>query len=385
MSEDKKRAPETAISETPNKHLSAPNTPYYIIKEDNCQEVLSKPSKELQRMSPKKELTGALSKSYQRLGLLNRANFVNHCGDYLQFLVPVNDNKFGESKLITANFCRDRLCPLCTYRKTLRTFNQLSSIMHVIGDEYRFLMLTLTIPNVIGDELQNTITKLMKGIDRLFKRSRVKNAVKGYFRALEVTRNEVNGTYHPHYHFILAVNKSYFKNNEYIKRDEWLKYWQDSMNDYTITQVDIRAIKPSQAKKEGSQPTHNIYEKAVAEVGKYTLKSEDYIFVSEPQLMDEVVSTINKALHGRRLVHLSGIFKKTAKDLKIDFDDPILTDEVDEPLTHFLVITYGWTIGFNSKPMYKAKTIEHMNTCSHNGEIVLRKYHIYDKKHSNMT
>lgn len=376
MKDDKKRAPETAISETPNKHISAPNTPYYIIKKDNCQDVLSKPSKELQRMSPKKELTGALSKSYQRLGLLKRADFVEHCGDRLQFLVPVKDNTLGESKLIMANFCRDRLCPLCTYRKTLRTFNQLSSIMKVIGDKYRFLMLTLTIPNVRGDELPNTIDKLMKGIDRLFKRSRVKKAVKGYFRALEVTRNEVNGTYHPHYHFILAVNKSYFKNDEYINRDEWLKYWQDAMNDYSITQVDIRAIKPSQAKKEGSQSTHNIYEKAVAEVGKYTVKSEDYIFVSDPQLMDEVVSTINKALRGRRLVHLSGIFKKTAKDQKIDFDDPALTDEVAEPLTHFLVITYGWTIGFDSKSIYKPLTIEHMNTCSDSGEIVLRKYNI---------
>jgi hypothetical protein len=248
--------------------------------------------------------------------------------------------------------------------------------MNVIGDDYRFLMLTLTIPNVTGDELPNTIDELMKGIDKLFKRSRVKKAVRGYFRALEVTRNEDNGTYHPHYHFILAVNKSYFKNEEYIKRDEWLRYWQDAMNDYSITQVDIRPIKPSQAKKEGSQSTHNIYEKAVAEVGKYTVKSEDYIFISDPQLMDEVVSTINEALRGRRLVHLSGIFKKTAKDLKIDFDDPTLTDEVAEPLTHFLVITYGWTIGFDSKSIYKPLTIEHMNTCSESGEIVLRKYNI---------
>ena len=376
MKEHKKRAPETAISETPNKCQSTPNTPYYIIKEGDCQEILSKPSKELQKMSPKKELTGALSKSYQRLGLLKRADFVKHCGDRLQFLVSIKDNALTESKLTFANFCRDRLCPLCTYRKTLRTFNQLSSIMNVIGDKYRFLMLTLTIPNVVGDELPNTIDKLMKGIDRLFKRSRVKKAVKGYFRALEVTRNEETGTYHPHYHFILAVNKSYFTNDEYIKRDEWLKYWQDAMNDYTITQVDIRVIKPSQAKKEGSQSTHNIYEKAVAEVGKYTVKSEDYIFVSDPTLMDEVVSTINKALHGRRLVHLSGIFKKVAKDLKIDFDDPTLTDEVVEPLTHFLVITYEWTVGFKSKSMYKPLSIEHMNTATDSGLVVARKYNI---------
>lgn len=375
MKNDKKRAPKIALLETQNGFESDPHNTHYIIKTDDCQDIISKPKKELERLTPKRELTGALSKSYQRLDLWRNAEAVAHCGDHLQFIVPIENGQLGESKLNMANFCKDRLCPVCTYRKTLKIFNQLSAIMDVIENDYSFLMLTLTIPNCHGWELSNTIDELMKGVDRLFKRTRVKKAVKGYFRALEVTRNEEVNTYHPHYHFILAVNNSYFTSRDYIHQAEWLKLWQEAMKDDSITQLDIRRIKPTQAKNEGSKSHHNIYSKAVAEVGKYTVKSEDYIFVSDPHLMDTIVMILHKALHHRRLVHLSGIFKKVAKDLKINIDDEILTDEISTPLANILVIDYNWTVGVG----YKASSIQHLITNLDNGSIYYNKYSIKDK------
>ena len=107
------------------------------------------------------------------------------------------------------------------------------------------------------------------------------------------------------------------------------------------------------------------------------MKSDDYIFSSNPELMDIVVSDINLALHGRRLVHLSGIFKKIAKQLKANFDDPKLTDEINEPLAEFLVVTYKWFVGFNPfRQGYKATKVEYMNTCTDTGEIVVQPYNI---------
>ena len=251
MHDDKKRAPETAISETQINTQCVSQHHNYITDKAICQDIISIPKDELERITPKKELSVSLGDSYMRLGYYRRAEFVYHCGEKLQYMIPIVNEQPQKGKLIFANFCKDRLCPLCAYRKTKRIFNQLSSIMDVMGNEYRYLMLTLTIPNVNGHELPRAIDRLMKGIDRLFKRTKVKKAVKGYFRALEVTRNDKDASYHPHYHFILAVKPSYLKNynDEYITHAEWLNMWRDAMDDPSITQIDIRVIKPSKSKK----------------------------------------------------------------------------------------------------------------------------------------
>ena len=39
----------------------------------------------------------------------------------------------------------------------------------------------------------------------------------GYMRAIEVTYNQQEDTYHPHIHCIFAVKAGYFKGNGYIK------------------------------------------------------------------------------------------------------------------------------------------------------------------------
>lgn len=55
---------------------------------------------------------------------------------------------------------------------------------------------------------------------------------------MEVTRNWDNnsewyGTYHPHFHILLAVPTNYFSKN-YIKQSEWTDMWQRAMKlDYT--------------------------------------------------------------------------------------------------------------------------------------------------------
>ena len=93
--------------------------------------------------------------------------------------------------------------------------------------------------------------------------------------------------------------------------------------------------------------------------------------------MDIVVTDMNNALKGRRLVHLGGIFKKIAKQLKIDIDDPNLLDEHNEPLTEFLVVSYGWHIGFNPSDFgYKALKVEYMNTCTDSGIVFTQTYNI---------
>lgn len=359
MKNDKKRAPEVPVPGAQKYEFCSCGRANYSIQNTHCQPYFEKVKNELcEKLQPNKIVSEVLAESYKRLGLLSRWERVLTCSTYLQFQIPINEKgqPIGDSKILQANFCKDRLCPMCAYRRSRKIFSQVSRIIKAMPKEFDYLMLTLTIPNVDGCELSNSIDKLMKGIDVLFKRRSVKRAVKGYFRALEITRNSETNTYHPHYHFILAVNKSYFTSREYITQPEWLDMWRQAMNDESITQVDIRKINPSEDKK---TPSEDTYSKAVAEVAKYTVKSDDYIIKGDDALTDEIVRILTSATAGRRLVHLSGIFKQVAKQLKLDNmenGDLVNVDGELDPIVRSVVIDYRWGVGFY-KP-YKAIFID---------------------------
>ena len=81
-------------------------------------------------------------------------------------------------------------------------------------------------------------------------------------KAIEITYNAVQDTYHPHIHAIFAVRPSYFKTG-YLTRKAWRDLWQAVMQlDYS-PQVDVRAISGR--------------EKAVAEMAKYPVKTADLL------------------------------------------------------------------------------------------------------------
>lgn len=348
MKNDKKRAPDLPDREAlKNKQSLLPQT-NCTINSESCQPFYDNINHELrERLQPKKEHSILLADSYERLGYMSRWERVITCGTYLQYKIPVNADlqPIGKGKILTANFCKDRLCPTCAYRRSLKIFSQVSRIIKAMPKDYDYLMLTLTVPNVNGDDLPKSIDDLMKGIDRLFKRSAVKRAVKGYFRALEITRNACTNTYHPHYHFILAVAKSYFNSRDYLSHQQWLELWRKAMKDESISQIDIRKIKPKDAKKTASE---EVFLDAVAEVAKYTVKDDDYILNGNEIRTDEIVKVLARAMSGRRLVHLSGIFKQIANNLKIDDlenGDLVNVDGDLHPIVRDCIIEYHWSIG----------------------------------------
>lgn len=140
--------------------------------------------------------------------------------------------------------------------------------------EYRFIFLTLTCRNAEGEDLSSIIDNLFHAYKKLTERKVFKQSVKGWFRALEVTHNldkksSSFDTYHPHFHVILMVNKSYFTDKDYyLSQKKWTSLWKDCLKvDYTPV-VDVRAFK-TRSKISVS--------KSVAEAAKYTVKDNDYI------------------------------------------------------------------------------------------------------------
>lgn len=264
------------------------------------------------------------------LGNEKKGERVQQCGTYLWFKECLSGH---EKKLSLAYFCKDRFCVMCMWRKSLMVSGQLFKIVHIALDQnptYRFLFLTLTIPNVEANNLPEGITTLLKGWDRLMKRKEVMGVVKGSFRAVEVTYNAQFNTWHPHIHALLFVPANYFAKN-YIKHERWLELWQESTRIPTISQVNIKAI-------QHGENTHEKLASIVSEVSKYSLKpptsrkdraSHPYVRGTEAESM-RAVEQLVKGLKGRRLVQFGGIFKDIKKELGLKDENEADLIHVDE-------------------------------------------------------
>lgn len=298
--------------------------------------VLTKLQDEIEtRFTPKKEATLVLADVYAELDRPSRAGRVANCGSLLEFKVSEK-----EKKLYRANFCKDRLCPMCNWRRSLKIFGQVSQVMdHLEKDTYRFLFLTLTVKNCSADDLPATVNALFEGWRFMYNKSSVfRKVVCGTFRTVEVTRNKKTGEFHPHLHVILAVRPSYFK-HDYLSQAEWSDLWRSCCNLGYNPIVDIRTIKGDSGGISG----------AVAEVSKYAVKDGDYLSGCKDDRL-ACVSAFLSALTGRRLVGFTGCFNKVRKQLKLDDveqGDLVNVDGEDvirEDVT-FLIVRYAWRSG----------------------------------------
>ncbi|MDT0972751.1 protein rep, partial [Staphylococcus pseudintermedius] len=131
--------------------------------------------------------------------------------------------------------------------------------------EKEFIFLTLTTPNVSKNKLENEIKHYNQSFRRLSNRTKFKKVVKGYVRKLEITYNKERDDYNPHFHVLIAVNKSYFKDTKsYISQKEWLNLWRDVTGMPEITQVHVEKVKANN-------------DKELYEMAKYSGKDSDYL------------------------------------------------------------------------------------------------------------
>lgn len=301
-----------------------------------------------------------INESYLRLAnkndikqFFNISNDILNCGSYLNFKLFED----GTKKLNKANFCRRRLCPMCNWRRSKKVFSQVSKVVNEIDktDKYGYIFLTLTLKNCIGNDLENNINLILKSFKRMLDGSkRVKNICKGYFRALEVTYNAKESTYHPHIHCIIVVNKSYFTSRDYITTEEWANIWQYYLKvDYKPI-VDVRKVKSKNYKYSG-----------VSEISKYTVKSKDIILKDKDgqvdiELTDNNVYTLHFALYGKRLIGMGGLFKELHKKLNLEdmnsdnvnlINTEITNDDSD--LLNYIILKYQWNVGLSNYKLVK--------------------------------
>lgn len=250
----------------------------------------------------------------------NQMDLVENCNTFLSF---VTDKSLEKKKLYKSNPCKNRFCPMCAWRKARKDALGLSLMMQHIKQtkDKQFIFLTLTTPNVTSEHLENEIEHYNQSFRRLSNRKHFKSIAKGYVRKLEITYNKKRDDYNPHFHVLIAVNKSYFKDTKaYISQKEWLNLWRDATGNPEITQVHIQKVKQNNNKE--------LYEMA-----KYSGKDNDYL------INQKVFDAFYKALKGKQVLVYSGLFKDARKKLKNGELDYL--KDVD-PTKYIYQIFYIW-------------------------------------------
>lgn len=286
-----------------------------------------------------------LAQIYNRAGYYLYAERAGACATWLQF----NAMADGTKTLSAANFCDLRLCPMCIARRAKRNALKLTQVMDAVETEKgcRYIFLTLTVQNCRGQELGTTIRVLTKGWDKLMKHRAIKAAVGGWFRALEVTRNQKTKEYHPHLHAVLAVPLDYFDSRSglYITQKSWRKHWQIAAGLNYDPSVRISTTKARGGCESATRS-------ATVEAAKYATKDSEYI--DSKLHIDEaaaIVTDYTEALYRRRLTAFGGWLKEAAR--RFDADDLDKGDLVhDDPDTERIRIdladyveTYNWNLG----------------------------------------
>lgn len=223
-------------------------------------------------------------------------DLVEDCNTFLSF---VADKTLEKQKLYKANSCKNRFCPVCAWRKARKDALGLSLMMQYIKQQENkeFIFLTLTTPNVMCEELENEI--------------------KRYNNSFNKKRDD----YNPHFHVLIAVNKSYFTDKRYyISQQEWLDLWRDVTGISEITQVQVQKIRQNNNKE--------LYEMA-----KYSGKDSDYL------INQKVFDAFYKSLKGKQVLVYSGLFKEAKKKLKNGDLDYL--KEID-PTEYIYQIFYIW-------------------------------------------
>ena len=264
----------------------------YSIETEEMQEILQENLDKLsERVKFKNDIKNRLA------GVLTDKQFEKfaECGRYL-----ATGHNF---RVVGGNFCRNRLCPVCNRRNSAQKWAKMFSIAERAKIDLKpcFAFLTVTVKNVSSENLASEISRLMRSIDRLHKRALFINNVYGFFRSLEITYNSRSKTFHPHYHYVLALPGSYKEN--LISTYEWRTTWEKCARlDYN-SQVDIRLIEEDNLAA------------SVAEVAKYAVKISSVIEQDKPTL-----KALQAAIRGRRLISFGGVFKEYAKESDREYE-----------------------------------------------------------------
>lgn len=271
--------------------------------------------------------------------LQNKMERLKHCNDFW-ILDKYEISKVKDFK--KTNLCKDKFCNNCKKVKQATRMAKFIPLLRPYSKD--MFQLTLTVPNVKGEKLDDTIQRLFKSFTRLTEYLKGKKKVKGIdftkfnyqgaIRSLEITvpgRDE----FHPHLHALMVLPKyigilkhrNTFSIDHTGKREERLfsdeeiliqRIWYLLNNKIRVTKENIdniAKIAPKKYKDGYSCRLDKFQESDFIELFKYMTKSttED-----DKPLSYWHFKTLYFALHGKRQIQGYGCFYNVKDDDEVD-------------------------------------------------------------------
>lgn len=226
---------------------------------------------------------------------------------------------------LNGSLCRKRWCQTCNRIKTAEMINAYKKPLINLGDLY---FVTLTAPTVKSRQLNSEIDKRIKAFqkakDNLRKNYKIK--LTGV-RKLEVTYNESEDKFHPHFHFIQQGK---------IEAEALLKEWLRLFPSASVKAQDIKQIDTTNDKS-----FIEIFKYATKDVTKdiYSAKAQDRIY---------------QCLEDRRIFQTYGTLKKTKEPKEA---------KTNKELADFIPFAFEiWKYDLSSKDWLNAMDFPMVNT-----------------------
>ncbi len=123
----------------------------------------------------------------------------------------------GVKDLVRTYRCKDRFCDNCQNWLSIQRYKNFAPLLEELQMEHDIYHMVFTVPNVLGEELLPTIDRMYREfayINRLFKGDAkirgldfLKYDYYGAIRSLEITKNRIENTFHPHFHCLVILKK----------------------------------------------------------------------------------------------------------------------------------------------------------------------------------
>ena len=290
-----------------------------------------------------------MAKKMNIAGFKERAIRMIGCGSQIEV---ERCEKCGQVIFKKAILCRDRLCPTCAWRLSVKRFAEMMSVFNEIFKEHPELkasMLTLTVKNVPVSELKETCRNMSNAWKRLTQSKSFALKIIGYARSLEITINKRTLKTHPHLHILLIWGKNEDNN---VFRERMKKMWRKTTN---IDYDPIIDIRDAYSKDETDSAV-----KIALEGFKYAIKPNDF----EKIPLKDFFEFANQ-IKGIRFISYGGIILNTRRKLKmLEKDTP--SKEIEDIVIDNNACSHHWVkalaIWSNIKEDYEGIELDEQNT-----------------------
>lgn len=153
---------------------------------------------------------------YQAVSLKKKSRRISTCmsswtSDYYRFQ--------GTKDIKRVVLCKDKFCYNCQSMLAQKRYQKYVPQLHKLADDYQLLHIVFTVPNPSWSMLSGTVDQMYRAFPHLIDFFKGKKLIAGLdfsrfgyvgaVRALEVTYNRSDKTFHPHFHCIFVMDKNY--------------------------------------------------------------------------------------------------------------------------------------------------------------------------------